>query len=409
MERNRCQNTILNNTNVTSLGSELSCSDNVDGRTGRFGKQLPCGYCDANCVYNAIEIAFIIGVVANALVVIRVIRDRKLRDPTFIGIAALALPDLLFLSHNLIISFETVIVTFTCRPTTIVSRPWYIMNSVTWFSANSHVALLAIIRYITIAYPIKSTMYLTTKRVLLMSVGVWVIGIILLGNLAVLISLKIIKPGTSGEFIIIWWITVYLIPLIVTTILHLLKIFIVKKATKDSATRSTRRSIKRMGRIVPLVIVMATVLPLPKLVYNCIRSTGNDGNDIFPSRTFKMHFKCFSHLVYMINHFINPFIYGFLSKKFRNSLKDMLPCIYKKSNKTPTLPQSPFACRRQRISSTETISRNLSSISSISSIEGPNMCQRVCSIDSDSGYSRRDMSSVSSCDSEDNSRINVRF
>ena len=346
-----------------------------------YGK-LPCGYCGVTCLYNAVELGFIVGVIANVLVIVRVIKDKKLRDPTFIGIAALAVPDLLFLVLNLTLSFETVIISLTCQKPVIKSRPWYIMNSMIWFSANSHVAFLAVLRYLSILYPIKAAIYLTPTRVIIMSVCVWILGMILLGILAGLITLKIVLPGTSGEFIIIWWITVYLIPLTVTTLLHILKMCRVKKAVRKSATASTKRSIRKMSKIVPLVIIMATVLPLPKLVYNTIRTFGNDGNHLFPSKTFKMHFRGISHLVYLINHCINPFIYGFLSKKFRKSLKEMFSnfnckCEKRKLEKTIT-----------RLSSCETVSRNMSSISSIESVDKHIKCHRVCSFDSDNSEKR---------------------
>lgn len=415
MQENPCETIQQNKTNETN-NENVPCINDI-GDIGaissgkrRFGYgPLACGYCDATCIYNAVEICLFIGVIANALVIIRIVRDKKLRDPTFIGIAALAVPDMLYLILNLTLSFEIVIISFTCQPPRVISRPWYILNSMIWFSANSHVAFLAVLRYLTIAYPIKSSIYLRPKRVILLSVGVWILGIILMGTLAGLITLKIVLPGATGEFIIIWWITVYLIPLIVTTILHILKICRVKKVSKDTATERTRRSYNRMAKIVPLVIIMATVLPLPKLIFNCIRATGNDGNDVFPSQTFKIHFKGISQIVYLINHLINPFIYGFLSKKFRKGFKEMLFCFKFKHNvrkvtSVSTIAQTP---KRNRLSSTETIPRSVSSISSYDSTEHQKTYNRVCSFESDS--SNRKTESVSSYESIDNSRNFKRF
>lgn len=417
MYRNLCSTDNRDSFNETLNGSIPCVNDtgNVEkgannGGRGSLGyRNLPCGYCDANCVYNAVEISLFIGVLANALVIIRVAKDKKLRDPTFIGIAALALPDLLFLLHNLTISFETVIISYTCQPPKILSRPWYILNSMIWFSANSHVAFLAVLRYLTIAYPIKSSIYLTPKRVMLLSAGVWTLGILLLGTLAGLITLKIVLPGTSGEFIIIWWITVYLIPLIVTTILHILKICRVKKASKASATGHTRRSYNRMAKIVPLVIIMATVLPLPKLVFNCIRTISKNGNEIFPSENFKIHFKGVSQIVYLINHLINPFIYGFLSKKFRKGLKEMLLC-FKPNHRDRNVfdARSNAKCPRTRISSTDTMPYSISSISSVESQERHETCYRVSSFDSEKSNNRKS-ESVSSYESADSSRNVKRF
>lgn len=343
MELSACTDILKNN------GS--GCSDKHDGHIknvrsfeGRRG--YSCGYCNEKCFYSAIEIGFIIGVLANLVVITRVIRDRKLRDPTFIGIAALAVADLLFLTLNLTVSFETVIITYTCAAPRIISRPFYIMNSMTWFAANSHVALLAVIRYLSLAHPFRATVFLRPVRVILLSVGVWVLGIILLGSLAVLITLGIIIPGTSGEFVVIWWITVYLMPLIVTVVLHVLKICLVKQSVRISSSKSANRKlVQRMSTVVIMVIVMAAVLPLPRLVYNCLRVVGNSA---FPSKQFKLHLRGISHMVYLINHFVNPFMYAFLSKKFRNSLKEAYCCdIINKVESCETTESQMSSTRRQ--------------------------------------------------------------
>lgn len=316
-----CNGVVRNNSN--------SCSTNETTFTNsrkNFGgnSSYSCGYCNEKCMYSAVELAFIIGVLANVLVIGRVIKDRKLRDPTFIGIAALAAADLFFLTLNLTVSFETVIVTYTCTRPKIVSRPFYIMNSMSWFAANSHVALLAVIRYISLAHPVAASVLLRPLRVVLLSVGVWILGMILLGTLAGLITLRIIIPGSSREFVIIWWITVYLLPLIVTTLLHILKICMIKRSIRVSSAKSTNRKlVQRMSTIVFMVIFMAAVLPLPRLVYNCLRVVGDSA---FPSKQFKIHLQGISHLLFLINHFINPFMYAFLSKKFRQSLKIAFCC-----------------------------------------------------------------------------------
>lgn len=388
--RNLCKSTVLDIANDTIPQETENPEELQNGElcaefrtnTVQVPPTLPCGYCDINCIYNAIEMAFIIGVVANILVIARVAKDKRLRDPTFIGIAALAFADLMFLTLNLLLSFETVAVSITCLPPKLLSgRPWYILNSMIWFSANSHVALLAILRYITIAYPIQASVFLTAKRVVMLSAGVWVLGMLLLGTLAALITARIVKPGTSGEFIIIWWITVYLIPLIVTTILHILKMFRLKKTSKDIASTITRRSMSRMSVIVPLVITMATVLPLPKLIFNCMRTAGYD---TFPSQKFRMHFQGLSHLIYLVNHFINPFIYGFLSQKFRRSLKDMLSCWFAADKKKNSLASSSVSSKPRTLSS-DTMTRNLSSLSSFESIDKFNKFKRQCSVESEDG------------------------
>ncbi|XP_045183452.2 melanocortin receptor 4-like [Mercenaria mercenaria] len=346
MEISNCQNDLINR---SSACFNISTNLTKSGRAARNGKYA-CGYCDEKCVYSAIELGFTIGVLANLLVIVRVIRDRKLRDPSFIGIAALAVADLLFLTLNLTVSFETVIISYTCTRPVIISRPFYIMNSMCWFAANSHVALLAVIRYVSIARPVSASVFLRPARVILLSCCVWALGMILLGTLAGLITLRIIIPGTSHEFIIVWWITVYLLPLVVTIILHLLKIVIVRRSFRVSSAKETNRKlVQRMSTIVVMVIVMATVLPLPRLIFNCLRVVGNSA---FPSKEFKTHFRGISHMLFLINHFINPFMYALMSRKFRHSLKEAFFCVRFRTSTTENSDtvESPLSSERRQTS-----------------------------------------------------------
>ncbi|KAL4216385.1 obsolete negative regulation of cAMP metabolic process [Mactra antiquata] len=286
-----------------------------------YGSQ--CGQCQGNCIYSAIEIGFLIGVIANLVVIGIILKDSRLRHPAFMGIAALAFADLIFLCVNLVLSFETVITTLWCIRPVVLSRPFYIIKSVTWFSANAHVALLAIIRYVSIAHPLRACSILLPLRVFFISCGVWILGLILLGSLSLLITHKIITPGISKEFVIVWWLMVYLLPLTVTVILHILKLCFVRTVLKQKRSPDTenRKLVQRMSTIVVMVIIMATVLPLPRLAYHCLRVSG-----ILTSVESKMHLKGISQLFYLLNHCVNPFIYGFLSITFRRSLKSICLC-----------------------------------------------------------------------------------
>lgn len=332
---------------------------------GSYGVKISCGYCDTTCVYGAIESVFLLGVFANILVIFRVAKDKNLHDPTFVAIAALALADMLFLILNLTTSFETVILTITCTSPKIISTPFYALKSILWFSANAHVALLAVLRYVMMAYPLRSNVFLSVKRVILFSVGVWILGIVLMGAFSALIAAGIVVAAKSQEFLLILWITVYLIPLLVTVILHLVKLFIVKQTTKESATESTRKSIQRMSRIVVAVIVMAAVLPLPRLVNSCLKLSGANA---YPSPEFKTHYGAIADLLFLINNFVNPFIYGFLSIKFRQSVRRMFNCEVTEDEYSAETMDTPLSVRRQNIGMGE-YPRKKSSFDSLDSFD----------------------------------------
>ncbi|KAL4217113.1 Somatostatin receptor type 5 [Mactra antiquata] len=371
-----------NDTNLEGINSSVNhtdgdrtpCVNNTSGSGasggGRRGlsiyRKISCGYCDANCVYSAIETLFIIGVLANIIVITRVARDRKLRDPTFVAIATLAFADLLFILLNLGLSFETVILTVTCSKPVILSIPYYVLKSIFWFTANAHVAFLAVLRYLTIAYPIRTNAHLTNCKVIVSSVLVWIVGTVFTMTLTGLSSAGIIFPGKSRLFLLLLWIFVYLLPLIITCVLHAVKIFRVKRSTRESATESTRKSIQRMSRIVIIVIIMAAVLPVPRLIGKCLNLAGPDA---YPSDTFKTHFVHIADIIFLINHTINPFIYGFMSVRFRQSVRDMFSWCKKPAQNEDSAGTSdtPLSVRKQNYS-LETMQTRNGSVDSIDDI-----------------------------------------
>lgn len=386
MEGPPCQNFTGSNGfnfNNDTGGGTNPCSGDTSGSGGRggggsrggrggggrrYGVKISCGYCDTNCIYKAIEILFIIGVMANIIVIMRIIRDRKLRDPTFVAIAALAVADLLFLSLNLTLSFESVILTITCGTPVVISTPYYLLKSIFWFGANAHVAFLAVLRYLSIAYPIRASVHLTNAKVIISSIVIWVIGVFVMGTLTGFIAAGMVLPGRSREFLVILWIFVYLLPLIVTCILHALKIFRVRSSTRQSATEATRKSIQRMSRIVILVIVMATILPIPRLVSKCLNIAGRDA---YPSASFKTHFVNIANIIFLMNHTVNPFIYGFMSVRFRQSVKDMFASCRppKAAEDSAATSDTPLSVRKQNFSMEAVQSGKAGSVDSFESLD----------------------------------------
>lgn len=362
---------ILDNLTFATDLSNSSCGNSTRGggygRKGYRGYQkFSCGYCDTACVYSAIETLFVIGIIANIFVIARVIRDRKLHDSTFVAIAALAIADLLFLTLNLTTSFERVILSVTCSSPVIISSPYYILKSICWFSANSHIALLAVLRYITLAHPLRANAYLTVKKVILSSVFVWIIGVLLTGTLTALINARIILAGKSQEFLLYLWLTVYFLPLVITSVLHILKIFMVKSSIAATTTEATRMSIQRMSRIVVVVIVMAAVLPLPRLIHKCLKLAGRD---VYPPGNFRTHFGEIADCLFLINNFINPFIYGFMSKKFRQSLISMFSCCPGVDEDSVATTDTPLSARKMKYN-LEEMPRKYSYADSLDSVDG---------------------------------------
>lgn len=285
-------------------------------------RSRPCGECTGSCIFNIVEMFLIIGVIANIIVIFRVIRDRKLRSNTFVGIACLALADCLFLALNLAFTIEIVIRTITCTfPRELKGAVFAYFKGVAWFGANGHVALMAVIRYIILVYPIRSQALLTIKKVLLMSLGVWILALIIRGIFTLITKLTGERPRESVIIYLSLWIIIYLLPLVVTMTLHITKIRKVKKISYHAENALVRKSISRMSKMIIVIIICAAILPLPMLVFGTIDAI----EDLqYPTRDFKSNFRSIAHILFLLNNCINPFIYAFMSSPFRISILRML-------------------------------------------------------------------------------------
>ena len=313
-------------TTVTINGScfQGACSFNKSGSRDKTTRIAgPCGYCDTSCIYRAIQCIFTLGVIANAIVVFCVARDRKLRNATFVAIAACAAADMCFLIVELVWSYHAVILTITYNyPSRVRQNKTYLaMKVVSWFTANGHVTLLAVVRYVLLTYPLKAMVYITTRRVLLLSALVWTLASLSSFALGLFDLIIDFPKRASHEFHLVLWTTVYLTPVTTTAVLHLVKIVKIRQITTVSTNEQAKLRVQAMSRMVLLVIFIAAVLPFPFVLDGFMRSFGIN---IYKSPAIALHIRPISRLLVLLNHSINPVVYAFVSNVFRTSLKRML-------------------------------------------------------------------------------------
>lgn len=298
---------------------------NVSRRIPALPTSAPvCGVCNTMCIYSAVEIIFVVGIIANFLVVFRVTVDKKLRKPTFIALAQLALAEGLFLLFQTVLNVEYILFTTMCH---VRGEAWTYVNGILamfWFSAAFHVTLLAAMRYIILAYPFKSLKLLTTKRIIIASLFVWIISFIIFGS--IMLRGKLSTQSKQDQLYIkaITWFLTYFTPIVLTAVLHFVKISVVKKSAEiqmDITThRELRKSSMRMVKIIAIVITAGALLPLPRFVLMIVQEISEVRiTDV----TLRSHLRGVSGLLFLLNYSINPFIYSLSSDTFRNSLRRM--------------------------------------------------------------------------------------
>jgi len=275
--------------------------------------------CEKNCIYKCVDMVFILGVFTNGVVVWRTIADRSLRTPTFIAIACLALSDALFLSLNLVKSFNGIYKFVTCTEMSFLNDAAFAtVLGITWFASNGHVSIIAVIRCILVFRPLHAHVYLTNRKILIASGVVWLIGICIWGTVYLLKMFSMSVALNSVEFQLSIWGVVFFSPLVITTILHLTKCYFVRRFAQKqlSNTKSRIKTYTKMSKMIFLVILAAIALQLPRFVLNLFEAMQltNTSSDI------SFHVKEVVLILFLLNSCINPVIYAFLWKKFRNSL-----------------------------------------------------------------------------------------
>ena len=308
-------------------------SNRGPGLRRRPPQQTPdCGTCNDACVYSCVRLLFVVGVLANALMIFRVIRDKKLRSPTFIALASLAVADGLYLLIKLALTVDDIITQMTCGTKmkfTFKHLPGFM--AMFWFSASFHVSLLAAMRYVVLVYPLKTLTLLTQKRIIFVSVSIWVVSVVTFGSIMISYEIDgLTRDSEKGTIIrIVTWILAYFTPVVLTAILHIVKLIKVRKfaanlgqtpiRVSDSQIRN-KRPANRMIRIIIIIILAGAILPLPAFVLGILKDTCNI---YIKNATTRVHFQGLSQFLFLLNFAINPFIYAYNSKTFRSSLRRM--------------------------------------------------------------------------------------
>lgn len=273
--------------------------------------------CEIVCnIYCAIDIVLmIVGVIANGIVVWRVVRDKDLRKPTFTAIAGLAVADIGFLIAYFAVNQIDCPTDIPAYETSDALMLAVYMSM--WFISATHIPLLSIIRFIAILRPLTFSTSVTVRRTIAMSVGIWIAGLILgiiAGILFALKQLAIVDNDSVITMFVVVTLGSYFIPLIVAICFHSIKLREVCKALKSDLPEQVRH----MSLMVTITLLLFTLLPLPQVVSLFIICFSDDLGfleDTSPGVNWSLS------LGLLLNSCVNPFIYAIFSRLFRESLR----------------------------------------------------------------------------------------
>ena len=281
-------------------------------------KQCIVGCTSIECVCYCIALLIGITLIADVFVVGRIIADRRLHTETFTAIACLAFSDVFFCCFIIVDCVEGVLVTGLCyeRFSWMTTHYYQTAKGIAWFSSNGHIALIAVLRFYMVVFPFKMKTLLSPKKVIVASVVVWVtVSIIFISLTIIRVRLRLPK-GEEGIELGTWGV-VYVLPVVITAVSHLVKLYFVKTSIQEFGNPNIMKQYAEMSRMIMVIIVLAAVFPLPTLIINFLENRKVD----FPAGSFQQYCRIVAFLFYNLNTAVNPFIYAFLSSVFWGSIK----------------------------------------------------------------------------------------
>lgn len=283
----------------------------------------------------------VVGLIGNGLVCFVVLKDRRMRNPTFIVLCSLALADVLCVTMVLPFSVYAFPIAFFPFDEEWFCRLLKCVRSTTTYASAYHLVTLSIVRYVTIVHPIRVRIWLTHQRTVGIVMTVWIMCTLV--NIPVYFlyrtspimyngQLRIFcyEDPTLGKEKVAYFITfvilAFLVPVSFIACFHICKLSKLR-AARVSMNFRPPESEGRMPVMVALVIVIFTCSWLPFCMLRFMRSVNPTiFRDVNPKiiEVVQMVANCMSY----INSCLNPIVYCFFSQNFRQCLlRNLVPWV----------------------------------------------------------------------------------
>lgn len=263
----------------------------------------------------------LVGIIANGAVLATIFRTRRLHKPVFMGFAALALADFLYLIFN---TFFVHLHWFfpDNKGSETAANVLSVIVVTSAFSSASHVTFLSVQQYFMIAHPLSSMAKQTNRTVFIASLTVWIVCTI--PSSFYIYAVRISNDPVLGRLVnFSVTIIVTFLPIIIILICHFLKL----KALRESVMNNRQSTRDRMSKVVSVVILTYLVTTLPINIHDTIKLAGK----IELSTVYLIIYRI-AFILLHLNFTINPFIYFLFTPQCRRILMMVkcLPC-YKRS------------------------------------------------------------------------------
>ncbi|KAK2161122.1 hypothetical protein LSH36_121g12006 [Paralvinella palmiformis] len=281
-------------------------------------------------------------IVSNVLTFVAVHRTKKLREiPTNIFILSLAASDgMVGLLTPVFVSFK--FLDFEDGGNGIVCTIYGAYFAIFFISL---LTLLAIAgdRYTAVAHPISHRQRLTTKRARIISIVIWIVPFIAIVPVACLYDSNGLEATTSQlifpKLVLLLLLQIIIFGALLGTVVIYISIYVKLKTKQRVGSERNRsnsggtgsmpsRTTKAYVNMMALVLGYLLIVCIPNYVLlSMLRQFST------PKPTWAIHLKNISIIMVYSNSFMNPVIYSWKNRNFRQAYRDILCCSQPRMNR----------------------------------------------------------------------------
>ncbi|XP_008482465.1 gastrin/cholecystokinin type B receptor-like [Diaphorina citri] len=267
------------------------------------------------------SITMVLGIVGNVLIVLTTWLYKRMKSPTNLFLSSLAVTDLLLIILCIPVKIAKLF-SYTWSMGVFLCKTVHYMQNFTAICSVLTLTVMSIERYYAIMYPMKAKYICTMSQTKKTIAAIWLISAILA---APILLVQILLP--VGVKIQAFWCVRNLDNLLLWRIyeVYMLLVILVVPTTIMTVTYSTiALEIHRIIKMLIVIVVVFVICWAPMLIDNLLTAW----SFIPYERTGEfVHYKYMGiafHLMAYLNSCVNPIVYGFMSKHFRESFKKTL-------------------------------------------------------------------------------------
>ena len=282
----------------------------------------------------------VVGIIGNGLVIYVICSRQKMRTVTNLLLLNLAIADMSFI---LIIPPLTAYMwaMYTWPFGVILCKTMHFLLNVTAYVTVYTLVLISVVRYLTIVYSAETTRFRTKQNMIILCVLIWVV--MLSVNIPITLSYTVNDIGEPGTYVPMcmpvgpdngrktcqaiystFFAFAYVLPLFCVAVFSFCILHHINKQRSTMLEKKNKKSDgrkKQATRVIILVVAIFATTWLPIHIHLLVHYFYGT-----PTTNFYLALSIFWNFLAYLNSCVNPIIYNYASKDFRDSFREVVMC-----------------------------------------------------------------------------------